>query len=167
MGGTDLDAFLREVGVTRERLVRVTRAKALDLAQTIHDEIRRYWRSLAARPQGGSEEPVSRGPDEFTEDIEKLLAELRTELGILVFARDVTREQITIDGIEPDDVTPCLAIAARAQRGARDADSPTPRSSTRAALDIALNRVDRYVKGIAALLGEPIVDLPAEERESQ
>jgi len=171
MGGTDLDAFLQEVGVTTEQLVREVRARSVDIAGTIHDEIGRYRESVDARTRRDGDERVSRDPDEFTGEIERLLADLRTNLDILVFAHDVTLKEITIDNVAPWDVTPYLALAARAQRGARNADrtdaSPTPLSTARAALDIAMNRVDRYVKGIAALFGKPIVDLPAQERESQ
>jgi hypothetical protein len=171
MGGTDLDAFLRGLGVTKEQVVRDARSEAVDIAGTIHDEILRYRESVDAPPPRDGDEPVSRGPDEFTEEIEELLAELRTHLEILIVVRDVTLKEITIDDIAPWDVTPYLTLAARAQRGARSADrtdaSPTPRSTARAALDIALNRVDRYVKGIATLFGEPIIDQPTDEREPQ
>lgn len=86
-------------------------------------------------------------------------------------AGDVTLKDVTVDDIHPTAVAPYLTIAVRAHLGARNADrtdvSPTPLSTARAAFDIAVDRIDRYVKGIGTLFGEPIVDRPAEERKPQ
>lgn len=166
MGVTDLDAFLRAAGTTREELVRDVRAKSVDLAGTIHDEIGRLRESPGRRPK-----PAMRASEEIADEIQGLLRDLLTDLEILIVAGDVTLKDVTVDDIHPSAVAPYLTIAVRAHLGARNADrtdvSPTPLSTARAALDIALDRVDRYVKGIATLFGEPIVDRPTEERERE
>jgi len=157
MGGTDLDDFLRAAGTTREELIRRARAKTVDLAGTIHDQIGRLRDSLDRRTT-----PKTRTPEEFADAVQQLLNELLTELEILVVAGDVTLKDIVIDDIPPTAVAPYLTIAVRARRAALDADptdvSPTPLSTARAALDIATNRVDRYVKGIARLFGSSLTD---------
>ncbi len=156
MGETDLEALLREAGATREELTSDARAHALDLAGTIHDEIGRLHDKLNARRSGI--ELVSRDPVAMADEIEHLLRDLLSQLETPLVLEDTTIEQITIDNIHPTSVAPFLTIAARAQRGARGETSPTGRSSTCAALNIALNRVGRYVRGVAKILGRPIDD---------
>jgi hypothetical protein len=166
MGELDLEAFLRSAGTTREELVRDARAEAMDLAGTIHDEVQRLRGSLGRRPKS-----AVRASEEIADEIQGLLRELLTDLEILIVARDLTLKDVTVDDIHPAAVAPYLTIAVRAHLGARNADrtdvSPMPLSTARAAFDIAVDRVDRYVKGIATLFGEPIVDLPAEELNPQ
>lgn len=64
MGGIDLEAFLRAAGTTREELVRDARAEAVDLAGTVHDQIRRLRESLSRKPK-----PAVRSSEEIADEI--------------------------------------------------------------------------------------------------
>jgi hypothetical protein len=160
MGATDLEALLGETGTTREQVAHDARMQAVDLTGTIHDEIRRLGESLDTKRTPNR--PISWDPVAAVEEIEELLRELLSHLEVLIVVEGATIKEVTVDNIAPWDVAPYLMIAASAHRGARTADrtdaSPTPRSSSRAALDIALNRVDRYVRGIAEALGHSVDD---------
>jgi hypothetical protein len=164
MGDFDIEALLRDIGMNRAELTTNAFATLDDLGGTIHDFVKRLRRdSRRIRRNGEHGERLTH--DQVVaagDEIGDLLREYLGDVALLQALDEATIADASVGNITVATLEPHLRIAVRAIRDGADMQptntSLTPKSSARAAMDGALDRIDRYVCAVAIRLGKPIVD---------
>lgn len=143
---TDYRNFLDETGRSIHEGVR-----------RLEQDARRFRRNPTTAERLEHDEVVA-GADRVADLLRSYLSDLATlqELG------DASVAHVSVGNIVVRTLEPRLRIAIRGLRAAVDKEptdaSPTPMSTARAALQGALDVVERYIRAVAIRLDMPIVD---------
>jgi len=142
------------------------RDRVNDIAGTIHDRIANIREGVRRRYRGDDgPHPVTRGEAVAeAEQVDELLAEFFGIIDDLIDGGQMTESQTSVDGLHRWNMRPQAASLVRSLEAEIEAE-PTATSASNAAiasdgLKGALDRIDRYVKGIAKTLGRPVSDEP-------